>query len=296
MHGQRRTTLKTLAAAASFAVLGGLGLASPTHARAAGPQPLEYVALGDSFPAGPTILPAAAGAPANCGRSAVNYPNLTVQALGLRLTDASCSNAQVGNLTSAQFTDQPPQFDALTNTTSVVTLSIGGNDNNLFLKAFLLCGTLSGVDILDIGAPCKTLFGTSLSHAIAADEVNIAAVLREIRRRSPDATVFVVGYPALLPQSGACRPQVPMTTKDIAYLDGIEKDLNAMLARAAGANGATYVDTYTPTIGHDACKDPSVRWVEPYDPGNGAQPVHPNAAGHRAVADVVTAAMAAAGL
>ena len=67
----------------------------------------------------------------------------------------------------------------------------------------------------------------------------------------------MVGYPDILPQSGNCYPTMPLTTGDTAYLNGVEKDLNAMLASEAAANGATFVDTFTPSIGHDACKSTS---------------------------------------
>ena len=39
-----------------------------------------------------------------------------------------------------------------------------------------------------------------------------------------------------------------------------------MLAQEAAANGASFVDDYTLSIGHDACQVPCVRWVEPLVP------------------------------
>ena len=61
----------------------------------------------------------------------------------------------------------------------------------------------------------------------------------------------------------------------------------AMLASQAAAHGATYVDVYTPSIGRDACRSSSVRWVEPIIPGNAAAPVHPNARGMAGMAAVI---------
>jgi hypothetical protein len=69
-----------------------------------------------------------------------------------------------------------------------------------------------------------------------------------------------------------------------------------MLANEAAAHSATFVDTYTPSIGHDACKPEGVRWIEPVVPGTDAITVHPNAAGEAADAKDVQAAMAAAGI
>ncbi|HEY2578239.1 MAG TPA: SGNH/GDSL hydrolase family protein [Streptosporangiaceae bacterium] len=255
-----------------------------------------YVALGDSYTSGPLILPLAPGAPAECLQSAINYPHLAATALGLGLTDVSCGGATVSDMTSSQYPGVAPQFSALTPATSVVTLGIGGNDNNTFITSVLGCAALDVLDVLDIGTPCKDAFGSKFASSIASDAPNIAAALRGIHGLSPHAKVFVVGYPDILPQSGNCYTQIPITTGDVAYLNGVELDLNGMLAAQAAANGATFVNTYTPSIGHDACKPESVRWIEPVLPGTDSAPVHPNAAGEAADARVAEAAMQAAGI
>jgi hypothetical protein len=45
-----------------------------------------------------------------------------------------------------------------------------------------------------------------------------------------------------------------------------------MLVRAADAGDAHPVDTYTPTIGHDVCQLPNVRYVEGFLPVSLNQP------------------------
>jgi hypothetical protein len=113
-------------------------------------------------------------------------------------------------------------------------------------------------------------------------------VLDAVHARSPQARVLVVGYPAIMPDTGSgCWPSMPIAFNDVAYLRAKEKELNAMLAAQAAAHGATYVDTYTPSIGHDVCTSSSVRWVEPIIPGNTAAPVHPNARGMAGMAAAV---------
>jgi hypothetical protein len=84
---------------------------------------------------------------------------------------------------------------------------------------------------------------------------------------------------------------MPVAPGDAPYLRDTEKRLNAMLATQAAAAGATYVDVYTPSIGHDACSLPGARWVEPLLPLSPAAPVHPNALGMQGMAAVVAAAM-----
>ncbi len=100
-----------------------------------------YVSLGDSYTAGPFILPPAPGAPLDCLQSARDYPHLTAAALGLSLTDVSCSGATTENLTTtAQYPDQPRQFNSLSSSTQVVSVGIGGNDKGLFLNTLITCG------------------------------------------------------------------------------------------------------------------------------------------------------------
>jgi hypothetical protein len=279
-----------MAPAALVAALMALAVA-PAMAGAAS----TYVSLGDSYTSGPFILPFASGAPLECLQSARNYSHLTATELGLSLRDVSCSGATTENLTTtAQYSDQPPQLDALSSSTQVVSVGIGGNDKGLFLNTLITCGAEDLV--FPFGTPCKDTYGHKLAEEIVEDAPVIGAALHQIHVLSPAAKVFVVGYPDILPQSGNCWPTVPLTTGDVAYLNGVEKELNAMLSSEAGANSATYVDTYTPGIGHDACKSLSVRYVEPVLPESDAFSVHPNERGMEADASEVEAAMRAKGI
>jgi len=279
-----------VAPAALVAALMALAVA-PAMAGAAS----TYVSLGDSYTSGPFILPFASGAPLECLQSARNYSHLTAAELGLSLRDVSCSGATTENLTTtAQYPDQPPQLDALSSSTQVVSVGIGGNDKGLFLNTLITCGAEDLV--FPFGTPCKATYGHKLAEEIVEDAPVIGAALHQIHVLSPAAKVFVVGYPDILPQSGNCWPTVPLTTGDVAYLNGVEKELNAMLSSEAGANSATYVDTYTPGIGHDACKSLSVRYVEPVLPESDAFSVHPNERGMEADASEVEAAIRAKGI
>ena len=291
LHLTSRPALRpTLCLAALTAVLMVLA-STPTLAGAAP----AYVSLGDSYTAGPFILPPAPGAPLDCLQSARDYPHLTATALGLSLTDVSCSAATTENLTTtAQYPDQPRQFNALSSSTQVVSVGIGGNDKGLFLNTLITCGAEDLV--FPFGTPCKNTYGHKLAEEIVEDGPMVGAALAQIHAISPSAQIFVVGYPDILPQSGNCWPTVPLTTGDVAYLNGVEQELNAMLSNEAAANGATYVDTYTPSIGRDACKSVSVRYVEPVLPESDAFSVHPNERGMAVDATEVEAAMLAKGI
>ncbi len=271
--------------AVSVAVLPGV------PARAAPPS---YAALGDSFTAGP-LIPNQRPDPIRCGRSDNNYPHVVARARGAALRDVSCSGATTRDLFAPQAVlggPNPPQLDVLHRGVQVVSLQIGGNDIG-FVEILQRCAA-----VVPLGTPCQDHYVRggvdALSRRIDATAPKVAAALAEIRRRAPQARVLVVGYPAILPETGpGCWPVLPIAPGDVPYLRDTEKRLNAMLATQAGAGGATYVDTYGPSIGRDACQLPGVRWVEPLVPLALAAPVHPNALGMRGMAGVLLAAMAA---
>jgi lysophospholipase L1-like esterase len=184
----------------------------------------------------------------------------------------------------------PPQLDALDAATTLVTLGIGGNDIG-FGEIVSSCFTA-----LPVGTPCQSIYTSGgrdeISRRIAETAPRVGGVLTAIQERSPEARVLVVGYPAILPDSGlGCWPVLPVAPGDVPYLREKTKELNAMLAREAAAHADTFVDVYGPSIGHDACALPGHRWVEPAVPASPAAPVHPNAAGMGGMARAVLAAL-----
>jgi lysophospholipase L1-like esterase len=262
----------------------------PAAAAAAG-----WVGLGDSYAAGP-LIPNQSLAPLGCLRSDHNFAHLAAAQLGYSLADVSCSGATTDDMTQPQSTDagtNPPQFNALTGTTTWVSVQISGNDIG-FTNILESCATAN-----PFGHPCKDKFDAGgndqIAARIAAAAPKVAAVLQGIHSRSPDARVLLVNYAAILPETGyGCWPTVPFAFQDVPYLRAKEKELNAMLAQQAAAPAAAgftkLVDDYTASIGHDACKSPTVRWVEPLVPANAAAPFHPNARGEAGVAAAVVAA------
>ncbi len=251
-------------------------------------SPTHYVALGDSYAAGP-LIPVQRTDPIGCERSTGNYPARLAEALRIpEYTDVSCSGAKTVNMTAPQTVPlgiNPPQFDALRPDTDLVTLTISGNDFG-FTEIIFTCARASATDPL--GNPCEreaTAGGTDFyAQRIAAVAPKVAQVLEGIRTRSPHATVLLVGYLRILPRAVGCYPVLPIARGDVPYLDGLEQQLTAMLADQAFNHGAAFVDSYAGSSGHDACQLPGVKWVEGTVPTSPAAPVHPNAAGMHAVA------------
>lgn len=255
-------------------------------------EPYTYVALGDSYTA-------AHGVPGTdwrdaCLQSARNYPHLVAAALpDATLVDVSCSGTATHHMLTERVVGQvsyPPQFDALTADTDLVTVSIGYNDFRLFTTLFGRCVQMAKKD--PEGAPCKDRLVRpngfdSLAKRVTVIGRRVARVVRGIRERAPEARILVVSYPHLLPEQGYCLGRVPLGKGDYAYVRGINEMMSEAQRKAAeGVEGAEYVDVAGASVGHDVCsRDP---WVAGIDPVvTRAAAYHPFAVEQRAVADLI---------
>lgn len=295
-----RAASRALVLALLVAIVPLVAASPATAAPDDGPRVRSYVALGDSYAAGP-LIPLPSGQPVGCLRSNRNYPSLVAETLGVPdFRDGSCSGATTAELTAEQATPlgtNPPQLDRLDADVELVSLTIGGNDIG-FAEIVTECARRSPTK--PFGAACAEFYTAGgqdqLAARIDAAAPKLAAALAAIADRAPDAEVLLVGYPTILPDSGpGCFPVVPYSEGDVAFLRATQKRLNAMLADEAKRAGATYVDTYTPTIGHDVCQPPGVKWVEGLVPTAPAAPVHPNGLGMAAMAVAVGGALADTG-
>ncbi len=278
--------------AAALALLVALVAAGAASA-ATGP----YVSLGDSYTAAP-LVPNPTGNPILCGRSTNNYPSDVARSIApSSFTDASCSSATTADMNQSQSLEggvqtAPPQFNALNSSDTLVTVGIGGNDAGLIGVA----EECAKLDILSpFGTACKNHYNSGGSGdpnvaAINAAGPKVAAVIQGIHQRAPLAKVLIVGYPDGLPTTGsACWPFVPISAGDIKYFNSLEQQLNSVLATAASNNHVTFVDTWTSSIGHDACKALGTAWVNGIIPTSPAFPLHPNQAGEQNMANQVLA-------
>jgi lysophospholipase L1-like esterase len=268
-----RRLLATLAAASA-----ALGLVAHSPVAQA-EDPLDYVALGDSYSAASGVLPPDPAAPLLCLRSARNYPHVVAARTGARLVDVTCGAAETKHFTTAQYPGVAPQADALRADTDLVTMTIGGNDSGVFISAVLACGA-AGILTLGHGSPCRDHFGTSFEDTVRTTTYPaLVTALQAVRARAPRAEVAVLGYPWILPATGGCFTRMPVATGDVPYLRALQTTLDDAIRRAAGATGATYVSMAEVSEGHDACKPLGVRWIEPVLQTTNPVVVHPNALG-----------------
>jgi lysophospholipase L1-like esterase len=248
----------------------------------------RYVALGDSYTSSPRTG-RQAGQPPGCERTDDNYPHLVSAKLKpAEFADVSCGGATTASLSATQKTSNgsnPPQLDAVTAKTTLVTLGIGGNDVG-FLALAPGCATAH-----PSASPCRDRL-TAGGHDQVAERIDattpkVGAVLDKIHAKAPKARVIVVGYPTVLPDGDGCWPALPLGTGDVAYFRGALGKLNSMLEDQAKSHRAGYADTATPGKGHDVCTASDKRWVEGLLPASPAAPLHPNARGEQGMADVV---------
>ena len=249
----------------------------------------RYVALGSSMAAGPGIRPRVPGSPRAAGRSARNYPHLVAGALGLDLVDVTYSGATTAHVLSESQRGVPPQIDALDGTETLVTVTIGGNDAGYVPMLFAagLPGLCRSIPLL--GGRLRNLLDPAERHlALAEAGSGLIDVGREVRRRSPQATVLFVDYLTLLPRTGAAPP---LREADVTLGRHVAATLEQLTADAAAATGCGLVRAGEASRAHHAWS--AVPWTTRFGwpvPGRPA-PLHPNADGMRAVADLVVAGM-----
>lgn len=259
----------------------GLTGCATTQALAPGAR---YVAMGSSFAAGPGIPDYYEATPAPCYRSTQNYAHQLAARLELALTDVSCSGATTAHLTGPRG-NIPPQLDALTSDTKLVTITIGGND--LGYIGGLMAASCAGLQKeTGVEGDCSPM--TLPAEKTFADvAARMDAIAKEVRRRAPAAKLVFVEYLAVLPEAGTCAA----TPLDEFAADGARstaRRLAAITREVASANGATVVMASEFSRGHDACSaDPWMHgYPRPGAPVSGAM-YPPNAAGMTAIADAL---------
>ncbi len=222
-----------------------------------------YVALGDSFSAG-TGTRASTDA---CYRSPYGYPVLIAQSQGLALDYQACSGATTADVLAEQVSALGPE-------TSLVTLTIGGNDVGFaaVITECALPGWLSD---------CEGAIADGREVLVHELPGRYDAVLAAIGAGAPDADVRVGGYPLLF-NGDDCDWATFFSASEMAELNAATDELDALVEQKTTAAGHTYVDPRGAFAGHAVCDD--AEWV------NGlswpvVESYHPNRAGNIGYAD-----------
>lgn len=262
----------------------------------------NYVAMGDSYSSSegvPSFMPPSDTN--DCHRSYGAYAMGINGAPGTRLklqpyqspgtgkpttTFVACSGAETTHVNGGKG-GEPPQLNALSTGTDIVTLTIGGNDIK-FVQYATACvdpntscdGQMHGDTVLkiqdELPGKLDSLFG------------NIE------NRISLQTRVLVIGYPLIMPE-----PATPTTWPSCTYMSTNEKTaardvierLNKALHDAVSRAGAgfEYVEpnyAQSPFRGRELCNDGSF-FNGVTGPPNVAYSFHPNAGGQEAYRKVV---------
>lgn len=328
------------AAALGAVLLLGLAVSSsPDSSPAPSPSTrgLEYVALGDSFSSGLGLGDPVPDSPPFCQRSTNNLPHLVARSLGATLTDVTCAGATTANIISSPLKygkgSTPAQSNALSSRTDFVTITIGGNDLG-FASATKSCVALGhdGPLLVSGASNCRSEFvhdgvdelakriDTAVAHGTDG-ESGLEKTFETIKKDAPNALVFVIGYPTILPDSshtpvGGCftarradtdttePPTVnifPFTDVDTIYLHSVQQKLDGATRSAAARAGFEYISMLSRTAANSACASPSQRFLNGVTVNRAssgsvtlrAQSLHPDELGTTFAAKVVSPAIAA---
>jgi lysophospholipase L1-like esterase len=246
------------------------------------PADAQYVAMGSSYGAGFFIQPQEPGDPGDCGRSEIDYPHLVAAKLHLQLDDVTCGGATTANALTTPQGSNPPQIDAVTSKTRLVTMTIGGNDVN-YIATAIECGVPS--------LNCATTANTAqIDAAFTALPNSLSQLIQAIRARAPKATIVLVTYLRLVPPTpcGALE-YTPAATR---LVGSIGQRLEHVFVSVAKADHIILVDPYAIGAQHGPCAKGSQKWIAGLTPTNGFE-YHPTAAGHRQMAHMVEQELAA---
>jgi lysophospholipase L1-like esterase len=233
-----------------------VGALAPAASAAAQPQ---YVALGDSYSSGvgTRVFYKEEG---NCSRSPDAYGPKIAAARGYSLSFQACSGATTTEVNSKQ-------LGPLSSSTSLVTITIGGNDagfSNVIINCALYYFTC----------------GSAISEANSFIKNKLPALLdttyTDIRSKATTAHVVVLGYPHLFTSEGATCNVNFLTSSHEKELNHSADLLDEVISARAAAHKLTFVDPRNAFLPHEVCS--SSEWL------NGqsnplSESYHPNVSG-----------------
>ena len=238
--------------------------------------------MGDSAAAAPLVPDAAA--PAGCFKSTNNYPSVLARRIGAAsFTDVTCSGATTVDLVSRSQQTRtgavPPQIDAVTPDTELVTITIGGNDVELSARAARCRRTTLEA------APCSSALVVDgrdeVSAAIDERSAQWADLIDAVKAKAPRARVILVGYGTYVRPQG-CFPEQPINPADAAYFQARLDELDDRQRQVAADHGVDFFDPGPMSMGHDVCAAPGERYFEGFNIASPAAPLHPNGLGAKA--------------
>ncbi len=236
-------------------VLSLVVLATPAAAAAAD----RYVALGDSFSSG--VGTGSYTLSSSCKRGVYAYPYLVAQQRPNTALDfVACSGATTSSLMSNQ-------IQAVTATTSIVSVTIGGNDIG-FSDLIVQC-TLG---------ECSTELDSTRTTLASVLDPRLNTVYSAIRNQAAiGARVVVLGYPREFTSVG-CFGTLGISSTERTKANQLADALDAVIAERAAAFGFTYKSALASFATHAVCS--SSQWLNGLNLFNTTESYHPNRNGN----------------
>jgi lysophospholipase L1-like esterase len=245
-----------------------VGVLVPTAAASATPQ---YVALGDSYSSGvgTRVFYEESG---ECDRSPDAFGPKIAAAKSYTLNFEACSGAKTPEVNEKQ-------LSKLSSTTSLVTITIGGNDagfSNVIINCALYYFTC----------------GSAISEANEFIAKKLPGLLettyKDIRAKATSAQVIVLGYPKLFTKEGTTCNVNFLTSGNEKKMNESAEKLDAVIKARAEAMKFTFVNPTSAFEAHEVCS--SSEWL------NGqsnplSESYHPNVKGQEEFTSLVEAAI-----
>src|SRR5215216_7546 len=230
-------------------------------ASAGGAAGATYAALGDSYSSG--VGTGSYTVDSACKRSVYAYPYLFTQKHpGTSLAFAACSGAKTSDLLGTQ-------IQAVTSETTLVTLTIGGNDIG-FASLIYQC-TL---------ADCSAALDSTRANLESKLGAVLDGVYTTVKSRAAfGAKIIVLGYPRIF--SGAsCFGTFGISSTERTKANALADALDQVTAAHAASDGVTYKSAIGAFTTHAVCS--SSPWVNGLNLFNTSESYHPNRSGNSA--------------
>jgi lysophospholipase L1-like esterase len=248
-----------------------LGVLVPAASAASAAAQTPYVALGDSYSSGvgTRVFYEESG---ECDRSPDAYGPKIAAAKGYTLSFQACSGAKTTEVNEKQ-------LGTLSASTSLVTITIGGNDagfSNVIINCALYYFTC----------------GSAISEADEFIAKKLPALLettyKDIRAKATTAQVIVLGYPKLFTKEGATCNVNFLTSGNEKKMNESAEKLDSVIKGRAEAMKFSFVNPTSAFEPHEVCA--SEEWLNGQsDPLS--ESYHPNVKGQEEFTKLVEAAI-----
>ena len=222
----------------------------------------NYVALGDSYSSGVGAGDYTSES-GSCDRSPNAYSALWAAAHSpASYVSVACSGAKTTDVIANQ-------LSALSSSTSLVSITIGGNDVG-FSNIMETCA-------LDSTDDCVSAVQSAEDYANAHLAGLLDTVYSDISARAPSAHVVVLTYPDFYDLG----PAVCVGLSDTAHAkidEGIDL-ADSIISDTASSHGFTVGDVRDQFLGHQIC-DGSDSWLHSLNFSDVSESYHPTADGH----------------